>query len=121
MVKDAWVRVKKYGVKIDPEAVRMRVSALKPLMVEQQNVIQTDLASVEESVKPILEEAGIAVIKTPFYLAYAKAIWGKAQKFSGSTLDLEVQFVYETWKGRGLDTTILQRIAEALGLAILKP
>jgi len=121
MVKEAWVRVKKYGVKIDPEAVRIRVSALKPLMVEQQNLMQASLTSVEESVKPILEEAGISVIKVPFYLAYSKAIWGKAQKFSGSTLDLEVQFVYEVWKARGLDPAILQKIADTLGLTILKP
>jgi len=121
MVKAGWVRIEKYKHKIHPDVLRQRFDALKGIMVEQENVKLSALTSLEESVKPILEANGVRTLQIPFYLSYARAIWKKAEKFTGSTLDLEVQFVYETWKARGLDPTILQEIASVVGVTILQP
>jgi len=121
MVKNTELRIRMFDKKVVHTAVRARFDALKPLMVEQETAIFTDLVSLEETVKPICQDAGIETYMIPFYLSYGRALWGKKQNFSGATLNIEVQIIYEKWKARGLNPTVLQNIASALGLTIPSP
>jgi len=121
MVKETELRIRKFKGKVVHTAVRARIEALKPMMVEQETAIFTSLVNLEETIKPILHDAGIETFLFPFYLSYGRALWGKAQNFTGGTLNIEVQIIYEKWKARGLNATVLQSIASALGLVIPAP
>jgi len=121
MVKKGEHRLRKYDAKVVHPVIRTRIEALKEMMVEQEAVKFTELVNLEETVKPILEEAGIETIFFPFYFSYARMIYRVAGNFKGTTRDIEVQIIYEKWRARGLDATLLQDIARVLGVVIPKP
>jgi len=121
MVKPSELRLRKYDGKVVHDVVRTRFDALKPMMVEQITARFTDLVNLEETIKPILHENGVPTYQFPFYLSYGRAVWKKAQNFTGATLNIEVQIIYEKWKARGLLAAVLQAIADAIGVTIPKP
>jgi len=121
MVQPAYIRVRKHEVKVAAPQVRARFAALKDMMVEQEYEKFGQLVAVEETIKPILQEAGIPTIEFPIYYSYGRLIWGKTQKFTGASLSIEVQIAYEKFRARGLNATVLQSIASALGVTIPSP
>jgi len=121
MVKRGELRLRKYDAKVVHPAVRSRFEALKEMMTEQVGTKFAELVTLEETVKPILEAEGIETILFPFYLSYARMLYRVSGNFTGTTLDIEVQIIYEKWKARGLDALILQDIARVLGITIPKP
>jgi len=121
MVRSPYGRTLKFKAKIDPEAIRLRYSKMADIMTEQLAGVTGDLADLENSVKTILHEEGVEVIRFPIYLAYARKLYKLANKFGGNTLNREAQYVYDKFKGRGLVASILQDIAKVLGITILAP
>lgn len=119
MVRDAMLRIKKYEQKLDPTVIQTRFTALKEMMVDQVNVRFADLVTFENQVKlTILEAAGIPTINIPFYLNYAREVYTKGQRFSGTTLCNECSLILDKWVARGLDRDVLTDIAEAFGVTI---
>jgi hypothetical protein len=116
MVRPQVYRQKKYVAKIDPDVVRSRFVAQKDSMAEQTTAKFTDLASMEGSVKAILEPLGINTIQFPFYLNYGRELYKLTSNFSGATLSQEAQIKFNKWKARGLTNTVLKSIAESFGI-----
>lgn len=116
MVRAQAYRQKKYQAKIDPDVVRARFSAQRDVMAEQTSARFADLASVEQSVKSVIEPAGVPTITIPFYLNFGRELYSLSNKFSGVTLANEAKLKYEKWKAKGLTANLLKQIAELFGI-----
>jgi len=121
MVRLPEYRIRKHYAKLVPAQVRTRYDAMKDMMVEQEYVKFGELVDLEETVRPILQQAGITSMTFVIYYAFARALWKKMMMFTGGTLDVWAQILYEKFKARGLNATVLQDIASALGVTIPKP
>jgi len=121
MVRSSAWRVRKHKAKVVPDAVRRRIEAERDSMIEQEYAVFGTLEALENKIQSILMEAGVSSIQFPIYYSFARKLEFKKQKFGGRMLDIEVQIAYEYWKARGLDPTILQDIANAVGTPVPKP
>jgi len=121
MVRSASWRIRKHQKKVVPEAVRARIEALKGSMVEQEYAVFGTMEALEDKVQGILLNAGVPSLQFPIYYSFARKLEFMKRRFGGVTLDIEVQIAYETWKARGLDATVLQDLANAVGTPVPKP
>jgi len=121
MVRSSEYRLRKHTAKVTSAAVRSRIEALRDSMIEQEDSIFAQMEALEKKVQPILLNAGVQSYAFPAYYAFARKLEFKKQRFGGVSLDIEVQIAYEYWKARGLDATVLQDIATALGTPVPKP
>ena len=118
MVRDATYRAKKYAGKIDPDAVRSRVAALKDIMVEQTTARATELAGLENDIKAtILEPRNVPTIFIAQYLNVARELWSKSKRFSGPTLQTEAEAIAKKWVARGLAKDTVNAILVYFGLS----
>jgi len=116
MVKPQVYRQKRYEAKIDADVVRARFVAQKDVMAEQTSAKFSDLATMETSVKAILEPLGVPTIQIPFYLNFGRELYSLTSNFSGATLANEAKVKYEKWKARGLSADNLKAIAQSFGI-----
>jgi hypothetical protein len=121
MVRDPVFRSAKYENKIDADVAKARITALKPMMVDQQTVQQANMQQIEEKAKTVLESYGVPSIWIPIYLSFAKALNKKAGNFTQATLDAEAQYVYDKFKARGLNANVLVDVAKTVGVTIATP
>lgn len=119
MVRSEVYRARKFQGKIDPEAVRLRISALKEDMVEQQLQRQAELVSLEKDIKGIVEAEGVSTILIPQYLNVGRQLWSLSGKFSGTTFQTEAQVTAQKWVGRGLSKSIVNKILAYFGVSPL--
>lgn len=119
MVRSEVYRARKFEGKIDPEAVRLRVSALKADMVEQQRQRQSELVSMETDVKKIVEAEGVPTIFIPQYLNVGRQLWSLSGRFSGTTYQTEGQILAQKWVARGLSKDIVNKILTYFGISPL--
>jgi hypothetical protein len=112
MVRSEVYRARKFEGKMDPDAVRSRIAALKEDMVEQTLQRQAELVSLEKDIKGIVEPHGVPSILIPQYLNVGRQLWSLSGRFSGNTLVLEGQLLAQKWVGRGLNKDIVNRILQ---------
>jgi len=121
MVRDVYYRIKKFDKKIHGGSIALRFDAWKTEMSDQQDLRQAEMVDAETIAKSIAEAKGVATIKVPFYLSYARQLYRMKRRFSGETLKSETQYCYDKWKGRGLLSDVLVDIAEQMGLVVPAP
>jgi len=116
MVRDATWRVKKYGAKIDPDAVRIRFEKQGADMVTQQQARLSELAELQGKVRGILNTHGINPAFTMAYMACANELYGLSRRFDGKTFSNEAGIALDKWKTRGCVQAVLTDIAALFGL-----
>jgi hypothetical protein len=116
MVRDAKKRKAKYEAKVDGPTLARQTSALKPGMVKAASAYFDEIAGLEYGVKRIVEEAGVSTLRVRDYLNFAREMYSLRSKFSGPTMNAEAQLKVNKWAGRGLDGSLLIRIAELQGV-----
>lgn len=125
MVRDSALRAKKYELKQDSTAIASRFSAQKDQMVSQQNQRTAEAVVVENSVKNIVELAGVSPHEIPAYLAFGKQVDKVSRTFNSkettSTGGKKVQDLATMWKSRGLTNANLIAIASAQGYTVTLP
>jgi len=110
VVRSEVYRARKFEGKIDPEATRLRIAALKEDMVEQQLQRQSELVSLEKDIKGIVEAQGVPTIFVPQYLNVGRQLWSLSGRFSGATFVNEAQTTARKWVARGLNQAIVNQI-----------
>jgi len=119
MVKSEVYRARKFQAKIDPEALRLRITAYKDDMAEQQLQRQAELVSLEKDIKGIVETEGVPTILVPQYLNVGRQLWSLSGRFSGTTFQNEATTTAKKWVDRGLSKDIVNKILAYFGVSPL--
>ena len=119
MVRSSANRIAKYDGKMVGDVVKNRIDALRDSMVSQETTQFGNLATLEESVKTLLEGWGISVTLIPSYLAFARKCY-KINKTHAGTIGVnEMCYSAALWASRGLNIYYLQMVAfTAVGVDI---
>lgn len=116
MTRGADKRKRKYEARIDGDVLKKQTESLKPLMVESETEYFADMSKLENKVKALVEAEGVTTLQVRDYLNYARELYATSRKFSGATANLEAQLKLNKWSDRGLDSTLLTKIAYLMGL-----
>jgi len=112
--RTADIRVRKYELGVIPDNVRAKFDALKPFMLDFQEVAQSEIVSFETKVKAILDEQGVSGPLRVMYLNFGRALYRAAQHQGGSALNTYALAEKSKCVQLGLVATILDRIAQAV-------
>lgn len=111
MVRSSISRINKYSAKIVGDVIKNRIDAQKSFMVDQATDRFAELTELETQVNSMLGVWGVTSITKPFYLSFARRLYGLGRKHSGGTLDAEAGISTAAFVSRGLDAYYLQQIA----------
>jgi len=111
-------RAEKFEGKADEDVAQIRITALKPMMVEQQETTTAQQARLEELVGNYLQTQDLYGTDIHHYRNYSQELWALTRLFKGVTLQKEAQLKHDKWEARGLNTTHLQAIAKLLGITV---
>jgi hypothetical protein len=117
MVKAADNRATKYAAKFDPTVVSSRFTALKSYSSTEFAAAAATYASLETTIKGAIEAKVPSPTLMPFYLAFGRQVYSKAQRYSGLTLFNEAMAAKAVWTARGLDAGILTDIMNICGVS----
>jgi len=117
MVRSEVYRARKFQGKIDPDAIRSRVAALKEDMVEQTLQRQAELVSLEKDIKNLIEPQGVSTILIPQYLNVGRQLWSLSGRFTGQTFQNEATLIAQKWISRGLSKDIVNLILGYFGVS----
>ena len=107
-------RVRNYELAVIPDVVRSKFEARKSAMVDDQKELQSEIVTMEETVKGILDENGIfGNFRIP-YLNFARALFRAKGHQSGLALRKYATCEKAKWVEAGLDPTILDTIINAV-------
>jgi len=115
MTRHPVFRTRKYDAKIDATVISARFAAQRDGMVEQEASMFAELSEVERKAKIILEEAGVSVVQIPMYLDFARQCYKIGKIHLEATRVNEVYYKYLVWLNRGLNNTLLTKIATLCG------
>ena len=118
MVKSSSRRNLHYEKKIDGDVQNYRITAQKPLMVEQINFRYAEQFLNESKVKSYLEAIGFYGIEQHHYMNYAQELYSLSNAFSQVTLRMEAEIKASKWLRRGLQATHLIAIARLFGITL---
>jgi hypothetical protein len=97
--------------------IMTRLMANPDLPARVQSVF-TSLYNMEDSVRQVLNTAGVSTILVAMYLNFGRQMWKLTQRFSGETAALAAQGYIALWVARGLNQTILEQIrTDVFGVA----
>lgn len=118
MVKAADNRLAKYTAKFDPTVHSARSTAIKTFAQTEFGVAASVYADLEARIKALIEASVPSPTLMPFYLAAAREVTSKGNKYGGMVLFNEAQVVKAKWVARGLDSTLLDDILQACGINV---
>ena len=108
-------RIGAYLAKTAPTTVSLKVAAMLAGMKTGFAAAVTELVPIEQQVQGLLNAAVIPTIRYPFYLAYAREIWGMRNRgIDGDSLTAMVQSLHDKWEANGLATATLVEIADTV-------
>jgi len=116
MVREAEKRARKYEAKIDANVLKTQTEALRPIMIRQQAEHMARVTNLEERIKALVETTGIRSLEVRDYLNVGRELSRLVSKFGLTTLQAEASGVLEKWSSRGLDASILSKVAGLFGL-----
>jgi monoamine oxidase len=116
MVKAADARIAKYKAKFDATVISNRYTALKDLASREVEVAFAVNAQLEATIKQAIENLVDSPTMIASYLAFARQVGAKANKYGGLSLWNEAQAAKVVWVGRGLDGDICDTILGVLGI-----
>jgi len=109
-------RIKKFKLKTGPREINLRFKGLIDWQIPNINLekyLRLDNI-VETQVMRILLNHGIEGELEKLYLACYRDLLERFRKFSGKTLETELQIAIDRWVERGLDRNIINEIVEEL-------
>jgi hypothetical protein len=112
MRSDAPKRIEKWRVKTQPERVCATLKDMRNSMERNTEAAQVLLVEIETRAKQVLNSANVPTILYPYYLNFAREIFSRMIRFSGSSLVREVNVLLEKWVARTLDQQVLERIRD---------
>jgi len=111
-------RKAKFEGKIDEDVMQLRVTALKPMMVDQIAVTTAQQTRMENLVGKYLHAQDLYGTDMHHYRNFSQELWGLTRLFTGVVLNKEASLKAEKWKARGLDETHLENVAKLFGITI---
>ncbi|MEO0020479.1 MAG: hypothetical protein ABIK47_07615 [candidate division WOR-3 bacterium] len=109
---DVTRRMERWRIKTDPDKVCARLKELRPSMDRRQELQQIFLVEIETKAKQVLDSANVPTMLYPFYLNFAREIYSRRMRFSGSSLAREIGVLLEKWVMRTLEREVLERIRD---------
>jgi len=116
MVRPSERRKEKYDAKVDGDITAKHTKALKPSMVREEAKYFSEISELEKKVKALVEAEGVSTIQVRDYLNFGRELYTISKRFSDVTMNAEAQLRVNKWKDRGLNSTLLVKIAFLLGL-----
>jgi len=107
-------RLRKYELGVIPDNVRAKFEALKPFMVDYQEVTQSEIVAFETKIKSILDEEGIPGPLRVMYLNFGRALYRASLHQTGSALNTYALAEKAKCVQLGLKPEILDKIAQAV-------
>jgi hypothetical protein len=90
--------------------LKTRWTATKGLAIRKVAVAFPSLATLERTIKSVLNTAGVPLALMPFYLSFARQVWKTKVKHDGTIATNEIDAYKQSWAVRGLDTTVMDDI-----------
>ncbi|MGQ9707537.1 MAG: hypothetical protein ACUVUR_01510 [bacterium] len=112
MANDVTRRMERWRLKTDPDKVCDRLKGLRAAMERRQELQQIFLVEIETRAKQVLDSADVPTILYPFYLNFAREIYSRRMRFSGTSLAREVEVLLIKWVARTLNREVLERIRD---------
>ncbi len=92
MVRSATTRIAKYKAKIDADVIRSRIAAYGDQMKTLQEAKQTEVTTIQEEVKSIIDNHGIAPTLVIPFMRVAMKLYKLSKKHSGEVFANEARF-----------------------------
>jgi len=112
--RTADIRVRKYDLGVIPDNVRAKFEALKPFMLDYQEVTQSEIVAFETKVKAILDDEGVVGPLRVMYLNFGRALYRASNHQTGSALNTYALAEKAKCVQLGLVAGILDKIAQAV-------
>ena len=103
-------RAKKWAAKLSGDNRKQLYDSQKEQMVRLETTATKDLVRIEKEVKQMVQ--GQPVYLHHFYMAFAKEIYSKQNKFKEQTLLNELRILDNKWAMRGLNASLLAEIKD---------
>jgi hypothetical protein len=113
-------RIEKYKLKFSPTVVSERYTKVSELTARKVEVAQTELASIRDDVRQILNENGIAPLMSGPYVAFANKLYGLLR--SGGTVQVlqpQAQAYAQAWVSQGCVKSAINDILVYFGFSPL--
>lgn len=100
------------------DVIASRITALKPMMVEQQAETSAQQERIETKVGKYLNDQGLYGTELHHYRNFSQELYGVSRLFTSATLDKEGSLRAQKWKDRGLLSSHLIAIGKLMGITI---
>ena len=113
-------RLAKWQAKYDPTVIQTRFSEVQSVAVSRAQEGIVSIANVQALIGGILDQYGIAGPMRATYIAFGEKVWHATQRLTGAALQNQVNGLISYFQTAfGANGTILQAIAQALGVSAL--
>jgi hypothetical protein len=111
-------RLAKWQAKYDPATISNRFTQVQSVAVSRAQEGIVSVANVQSLVGGILDQYGVAGPTRAVYIAFGEKAWHATQRVTGPALANEVNGLTSYFQtAYGANPTILQAIAQALGVS----
>ena len=111
-------RLAKWQAKYDPTTVGNRFAQVQSVAVSRAQEGIVSVANVQSLVGSILNQYGVAGPMRATYISFGEKVWHATQRITDSALANEVNGLTSYFQtAYGANPTILQAIAQALGVS----
>ena len=113
-------RYAKWQAKYDPTVVQTRFNEVSAVAQARAQAGILAAAQAQELVSGILDQYGIAGPARAIYISFGLKVFHATQRLVGPALQTEVNGLIQYWQtAYGANPTLLQTIAQALGVSAL--
>ena len=111
-------RLAKWQAKYDPTVVQTRFTEVQQVALSRAQEGIVSVANVQSLIGSILNQYGVAGPTRAVYISFGEKVWHATQRITGSALASEVNGLTSYFQtAYGANPTILQAIAQALGVS----
>lgn len=108
--RTAETRTRKYDLGLIPDNVLAKFTALKPLMLDGQELMQSQIVAIETAVRAELDDQGVLANWRIPYLNFARALFRAKGHNAGLALRKIATAEKAKFVSYGLETSILETI-----------
>lgn len=111
-------RLAKWQAKYDPTVVQARFNEVQQVALSRAELGIIAVAEVQSLIGGILDQYGVAGPMRAVYIAFGEKVWHATQRLTSQALANEVNGLTSYFQtAYGANPTILQAIAQALGVS----
>jgi len=108
-------RIDQFNAKTAATTVGLKVAARLTGMKSGFEAAINSIVPIMQQVQGLLNAAGVATIRYPYYYAYAREIWTLENGgVNGAALTAQAQSLHDKWEANGLATARLIEIADSV-------